>query len=121
LPLPASLPDMTLRVASHWGGFWLAVLTTSALGCATNFTGNAKFPGGARGCYDRCREGGMEMATFVYVGQYSTACACKPRSPSAALSPELEQGEVEAAAVAAGAGVEMQRRRAAASAAAATP
>lgn len=47
-------------------------------GCATNFTGSPKFPGGARGCLDKCAREGMAMGAFVYAGEYSTACVCVP-------------------------------------------
>ena len=49
------------------------------------------------------------MASFVYVGEYSTACACKPRVLAAARS---AQDDSQAATVAAAAGVELARRRA---------
>jgi hypothetical protein len=52
----------------------------------------------------------MEMASFVYVGEYSTACACKPRASSASALSVQAEGD-QAAIVAAAAGVEMQRRR----------
>lgn len=77
-------------------------------GCQTQFYGDPAFPGGAPACFEKCRRQNMEMASFVYVGEYSTACACRPRGASArALSPEGDQ----AAIVAAAAGVELQRRR----------
>jgi hypothetical protein len=75
----------------------------------TEFKGSSQFPGGALGCFNQCAKGGMEMATFVYVGEYSTACACKPRLAGGAQA--TSQSDVEAAVAAAGAGVELQRRR----------
>ncbi len=58
----------------------LAALVT--LGCnPTNFQGSAKYPGGARGCFDACKEGGMKMGAFVFAGEYSTACVCEPLDP----------------------------------------
>ena len=48
----------------------------------------------------------MEMATFVYVGEYSTACACRPLTAGAVGQADHTQ----AATIAAAAGVEMQRR-----------
>jgi hypothetical protein len=76
-------------------------------GCQTQFYGDPAFPGGAPACFEKCRRQNMEMASFVYVGEYSTACACKPRGASARALPEGDQ----AAIVAAAAGVELQRRR----------
>lgn len=91
-------------------GSCLAVMAT--LGCvpATNFQGEPQFPGGARGCWDRCRADGLEMASFVYVGEYSTACACRPR-PIPGMAPSAITEQDQAAVVAAAAGVELQRRR----------
>lgn len=54
------------------------------------------------------------MASFVYVGEYSTACACQPRRASRA-GVTSEADSLEPAIVAAVAGAEMQRRRVAAS------
>jgi hypothetical protein len=84
---------------------------SSLLGCATSFVGDAQFPGGAAGCYKRCQAGGMEMASFVYVGEYSSACACRLKATVAAQSSSSVL-DVDGAVVAAAAGVEMQRRRA---------
>jgi len=50
------------------------------------------------------------MASFVYVGEYSTACACKPKVVGGAA--QASQSDIEGAVTAAGAGVEMQRRAA---------
>jgi hypothetical protein len=84
----------------------LIATAIGVLGCATSFTGDAKFPGGARGCWEACKRDGMEMASFVYVGEFSTACACKPAGSGA-------HAEDDAAGVpAAVAGVETQRREA---------
>ena len=84
---------------------------SSLLGCATTFTGDAQFPGGAPACFKQCQAGGMEMASFVYVGEYSSACACKLKASAPAQS-SSSNADVDGAVVAAGAGVEMQRRRA---------
>jgi hypothetical protein len=75
----------------------------------TEFKGSSQYPGGALGCFNQCAKIGMEMATFVYVGEYSTACACKPRIAGGGHA--TSQADVEAAVAAAGAGVELQRRR----------
>jgi hypothetical protein len=83
-----------------WGG----------TGCQTTFYGNPAFPDGAPGCFKTCQRQNMEMASFVYVGEYSTACACKPRVASAHADSARPEGD-EAAIVAAAAGVDMQRRR----------
>ena len=80
------------------------------LGCATSFVGDAQFPGGALGCFKQCQKIGMEIASFVYVGEYSSACACKLKSTAAAQRGPSD-AEIEGSVVAAGAGVEMQRRR----------
>jgi hypothetical protein len=57
----------------------------------------------------------MMMSSFVYVGEYSSACACKPRTKAvdpAAENPAVSDDEADQAAiVAAAAGVEVQRRR----------
>lgn len=80
-------------------------------GCAmpTSFEGEPKFPGGAAGCWKTCQAQNLEMASFVYVGEFSTACACKPRLVATPQSAAVRDDE--AAVVAAAAGVEMQRRR----------
>jgi hypothetical protein len=46
------------------------------MGCATQFHGSPRFPGGPKGCYDKCATSGMQMTSFVYVGEYSTGCVC---------------------------------------------
>jgi hypothetical protein len=89
----------------------LFLAASCLLGCATSFIGDAQFPGGALGCFKQCQKIGMEMASFVYVGEYSSACACKLKSKTVAQG-DLSDAEIEGAVVAAGAGVEMQRRRA---------
>ena len=94
------------------GGLWILVAALCFGGCdyPTSFQGSAKFPGGARGCWDRCAREGTEMASFVYVGEYSTACACRPLQ---AVGQPLAVRDDEGAVVAATAGVELERRRAA--------
>jgi hypothetical protein len=96
----------TLTLIRHTLVVCLSLTTLTA--CATEFTGEAHFPGGARGCYDECRNMGLEMASFVMVGEYSTACACRPRGTP--RSPATSSND-QAAIVAATAVVEMQRRR----------
>jgi len=91
-------------------GALLFMALSSLLGCATSFVGDAQFPGGAPGCFKQCQAGGMEMATFVYVGEYSSACACRLKANAPGLSSSAN-ADADGAVVAAGAGVEMQRRR----------
>lgn len=74
-------------------------------GCATTFVGDAHFPGGARGCFDRCSAQQMEMGAFVYVGEYSSGCVCQPRKVPAGTAGG------SAATAAAAAGVVMQMRQ----------
>jgi hypothetical protein len=54
----------------------------------------------------------MDMSTFVYVGDYSTACACKPRVAGGATSSKADADAAEGAVLAAAAGVEVQRQQA---------
>lgn len=53
--------------------------------------GDAHFPGGATRCFKQCEKAGMDMASFVYVGEYSTACACKLKAASARQQGALDQ------------------------------
>jgi hypothetical protein len=90
----------------------VALATMVSLGACTPptaFEGEAQFPGGPRGCFDRCAQNNMDMGSFVYVGEFSTACACKPRLVAGPAP--ISQGDDEGAAVASAAGVELQRRR----------
>ena len=52
-------------------------------GCATSFTGDAHYPGGARACFAKCASEQMQMSGFVYMGEYSSACVCEPRRTGA--------------------------------------
>src|SRR5260221_4442613 len=94
------------------GGCWLLLVALCFGGCQppTSFEGEAKFRGDVGGCRQRCLEQHLEMASFVYVGEYSTACACKPAQ---AAGQPLAVGDEEGAIVAAAAGVELERPRAA--------
>ena len=87
----------------------VVLVLCSTTSCATSFIGDAQFPGGALGCFKQCQKIGMEMASYVYVGEYSTACACKPKV--AAGVPRTASADIEGAVTAAGAGVELQRRQ----------
>src|SRR5260221_9825332 len=82
------------------GGCWLLLVALCFGGCQppTSFEGEAKFPGDVGGCRQRCLEQHLEMASFVYVGEYSTACACKPAQ---AAGQPLAVGDEESAIVAA--------------------
>jgi hypothetical protein len=55
----------------------------------------------------------LDFGSFIYIGEYSTACACRAVTPrSTASSNEADASADEQAAVAAGvAGAELQRRR----------
>ena len=87
---------MTSRWTRHLG-IALVALTLSfplMLGCATTaFAGAARVEGGPRGCYHKCRDQRMEMESFVYMGEYSTACVCRlrPRRAVAAMPRAPEQ------------------------------
>jgi hypothetical protein len=84
----------------------LALTATSALvACQTTFTGDPKFPGGPRGCYDKCIHDGMMMTAFVHAGEYSTACVCGP-------APRVAEAGPQGAPVAAAVGVMAQMRAA---------
>jgi hypothetical protein len=72
-------------------------------GCATAFVGDAKFPGGARGCYAKCAQNDMAMESFVYMGEYSTACVC-------GLKQARGNGSASAGALGGAVGVVMQQR-----------
>lgn len=91
-------------------GFGLAA--TVLVGCtATTFEGNAKFPGGVAGCIRQCTSRNLEMASFIYVGEYSSACVCKPVKKATSAAAELEtpacdEGDVTAAVV----GVTLEQR-----------
>lgn len=95
----------------------LAVLTLFALGitlstgCATTFFGDPYF-GGPRKCYQKCRSQNMNMAGYVYVGRYSSACVCEIKGGGTKRRAVINSasGAVGGAA----AGVVMQMRRAAA-------
>jgi hypothetical protein len=84
----------------------------------TSFEGESKFPGGAEGCFHKCQEQRMEMASFVYVGEFATACACRLQTAAvpapgmpAAGAPHAAETDDSGAVLAASTGVEMQRRR----------
>lgn len=94
-------------------GFFAGVAGLALPSCSppTAFEGSAQFPGGALGCFKQCQKVGMEMASYVYVGEYSTACACRPKLATTQEVSVQEDAADEASMVAASAGVEVQRRR----------
>lgn len=64
----------------------LMILCVLVAGCATTFQGEAHIPGGARGCYERCLADNMEMDSYVYMGEYSTACVCRMKGVASGAS-----------------------------------
>jgi hypothetical protein len=52
-------------------------MVLTGVACQTNFTGSPVFPGGSKGCFNKCNKLNMEMAAYTYVGEFSTACSCK--------------------------------------------
>ena len=101
---------MTCRMRRLFLFLWLAVA-----GCATSFQGEAKFPGGPRACFKRCKAAGLEMSSFVYVGEYSTGCVCGLKASMRSAS--ASERDATAATSAAAVGVVLQMRRAQAAAA----
>jgi hypothetical protein len=65
--------------------------------CATEFTGDAHFPGGAGGCVKHCEQRNMVMDSFVYMGEYSTACVCRPKLREASAAPAATAPEARRA------------------------
>ncbi|HKO94317.1 MAG TPA: hypothetical protein VJU61_24355 [Polyangiaceae bacterium] len=45
--------------------------------CATEFIGEAHYVGGPSACVRNCRKNHMEMDSFVFMGEYSSACVCR--------------------------------------------
>lgn len=66
-----------------------------ATGCGG---GTMHFPGGGPGCFTHCASANMEMDSFVYVGDYSTACVCRLKAGEGA-----QPGQGAAAGAASGA------------------
>ncbi len=69
-----------MRTHSLLAALAAAVTVVAFAGCTTQFYGEPTFPGGARGCWDRCRSEGLEMSAFVYMGEYSNGCVCRVRT-----------------------------------------
>jgi hypothetical protein len=80
---------------------WCLLLGALA-GCPTSFTGDAHFPGGVESCRSTCSRQGLEMGAFVYSGEYSTSCVCRPPGAPAGTA-STEDDEIQAAAAAAAA------------------
>jgi hypothetical protein len=93
--------------------WWLVLAALAGCATPTEFTGKPKFPGGLEGCRAACSKDGLEMGAFVYSGEYSTSCVCRPPTQA---SPAAGAGT--AADAAPTAGVEVQTQAAAAAAAA---
>jgi hypothetical protein len=79
------------------------VLVGLTLGsCATTFTGSPYFPAGVPGCRAACERDGLEMSSFVYSGEFSSSCVCRPRLPAGASTrtsdSEDDAGGADAAA-----------------------
>jgi len=94
---------------------WFAFVLVAA-GCATSFTGDAHYPGGARACFAKCASEQMQMSGFVYMGEYSSACVCEPRHTGAvatggeAIASSSEVGGAGAAGATGAVGVILQAR-----------
>lgn len=80
-------------------------------GCATTFVGDAHF-GGPRKCFKECRRQNMNMAGYVYLGRYSSACICEVKGGGTRRRAVINSSTGAVGGTAAG--VIMQMRRAAA-------
>jgi hypothetical protein len=101
-----------MEVLMRRGLVIVALAAWITAGCRTQFYGDAKFPSGPKGCHRQCKADGMDMAAFVYVGKYSTACACRPRQQTGDNQDDHTEAVATAAAqVAAAAALEQQRRQ----------
>ena len=81
-----------------------------ASACATSFQGEAHFPGGPKGCFDRCAADGLVMQSYVFVGEYTSGCVCSLKLRKA--ESEQPQADASAASSAAAVGVITQMRNA---------
>ncbi len=79
-------------------------------GCATAFVGDAHFPGGPSGCAKHCDQSGLAMDSFVYMGEYSSACVCKPKAGALASPSSPSAAAAGGASAGAAAGVVMAMR-----------
>jgi hypothetical protein len=83
------------------------LLLAAAPACATSFRGNANVSPGD--CVTRCGEIGGHMDSYVYLGDYSTACVCRPGLAVAESGGGGTAGGVTGAV--AGVWMQMQRNR----------
>jgi hypothetical protein len=100
---------------SSLGVVWVALLSfasVSLAGCATSFVGEAHYPGGARACYASCANQQMQMSGFVYLGEYSSACVCAPRTTVAGTTNDAQASSAAAGSAGGAVGVIMQARAA---------
>ena len=81
-------------------------------GCATQFVGDAHYPGGAGQCFQDCQQQRMVMAAFVTMGEYSSGCVCAPAAQGAQTSAAavIDPASAAASAMPAVVGVELARR-----------
>lgn len=87
------------------------------VGCKqpTSFKGDAHFPGGPSACYEMCKSNGMEMDSYIFVGEYSSGCVCRPVRTSGQASSQSASGSAASTAgVIAQTRIEEERRQAAA-------
>jgi hypothetical protein len=108
---------MSNRLGAWWVLGCAALALTALSACrATEFRGSSTFNGGPQACYRRCAAETMQMASFVYMGEFATGCVCElipARRTAGAEEPRGTGGE----GIAAVAGVwqqmlEEERRRA---------
>jgi hypothetical protein len=72
----------------------IALLLLLAGGCATSFTGSPQVEGGRPGCERKCASMGLEMQSFVFMGEYSTACVCDVPGRTARAAAAASSGVV---------------------------
>jgi len=71
---------------------WLLLSTlVGVVSCSlpTAFKGEAKVPGGAAGCHEKCAALGMDLAGMVVMGEYSDGCVCRVKDAAAATAAPL--------------------------------
>jgi hypothetical protein len=76
--------------------------------CATTFTGDAHYPGGAAACHADCQKQNMQMSAFVYSGEFSSSCVCRPMG---AVGAAEDDGAVDTSAAAAAVEVTNRARK----------
>lgn len=92
---------------------FLCLFVLSLGACATTFKGDAQFPGGPRGCYDRCEKAGLTMTSYVFVGEYSSGCVCSlKRKPTSASDGASAQSSAATSAAAVAVMRQMQEEQA---------